>query len=116
VTASDVLYGRRGGGWAPAPARELDDADRATVADARRRNAEARREGCRVCGQTYVHDDGPCWEARARMALAREHAGFVEEREGRDPARLGLTLSPLDIEALDRCPNPGGFVSIGGHS
>jgi len=50
------------------------------------------------------------------MALAREHAGFVEEREGRDPARLGLTLSPLDIEALDRCPNPGGFVSIGGHS
>jgi hypothetical protein len=49
------------------------------------------------------------------MALAREHAAHVEEREGRDPARLGLVLSPLDIEALDRCPTPGGFVKIGGH-
>lgn len=101
MTARDVVYGRRGGGWAAKP--------RTTPAKPVKARKAAEHEPCAACGTavtiptprpdtwrpccghlhcrarttwTHVH-----WEGRARMADARLAAG------------VGLT--GLDSEALD---------------
>jgi hypothetical protein len=76
--ARDVLYGRQGGGWLPdKPARPVPEGHERTPVDLTDRF------------RPETDDD---WEGKARMAKARQAAG--------------ASLSAVDLQALDRYPDP----------
>lgn len=100
--ARDVRYGRRGGGWAPAPARaaaaggvNTDKVDRTCPVCRRRYRADPKHEtlhcGAKDC-EAMATWTAEQWEGRARMARARA------------AANRGVVVDLIDREALRRYP------------
>jgi hypothetical protein len=85
MTARDILYGRRGGGWADGPARELTPEAQAAADRLRREHAQHP-----LSPVGLVPGTGQDWHGRARTAAARLTA------YGPD------SLDELDVEALIR--------------
>lgn len=96
-SVAETVYGRRGGGWAPAkptapPVPPKPVADRRCGVCALALSEHTAGE-CRVCRAALEHHDqgdGDCWAGRARMAAARRSAG--------------VELDDVDREALRRAP------------
>ena len=110
MTARDIVYGRRGGRWADTNTAVLGD----QLDEERRRSGSSWGRNdrpcsicgrlpddhptCRACGSPEEHHDlEECWANRARLAAAKVDAGYVP--------------NPVDVEALDRYPDPpSGFA------
>lgn len=108
-SVAETVYGRRGGGWVPAPAREPAAAKPKTDPRCSCGRAYSTHSGdlCPVCRRPVEHH-GPGeldaeWAGRARMARARAaalgEAGHVGLVNG---AGILAGLDDVDVEALER--------------
>lgn len=94
ATSPGNRYGRQGGGWTDHDGTYAKDA-LATIAKLRAAGLAAGTwpklpEGAASFRRPNDGDEGYTWDGAARMARARQAAG--------------LPLTPIDVEALDRCP------------
>lgn len=98
---AESQHGRRGGGWLP---KGHDPA--ATPPPPPPVPRETGPVLCPVCRATAAgHDQGPCWEGRARMARARQAALADHGHTGTvNGAGILAPLDHVDLEALRRHP------------